>query len=325
MRPEDARRDNRRAILASVAVALVLVGAKLWAFAATGALSVAASLADSALDLIVSLGGLTAVIYAARPPDEDHAFGHGSVEDLAALGQSLFIAVSAIVIAASGIAHLVSGRASPLSAEGPGIAVMSLSIVLTLGLVSYQGRIARRTQNRVVSADRLHYIGDLLPNIGAVAALGASAAFGIVAIDAIVAIAAALVLLTGAWRIGIGAWDALMDKAADPETVAGIERIASEAPGVHGFHDLKTRRAGSRVFVNLHIELDGAQSLSDAHEVGAELHRAILRHYPQCEVIIHKDPLRPGRRAARRQDPSGGRGEAGGRERPSAPGPISER
>ena len=84
-------RLNVSAGLASVTVAGTLVALKLWALAATGALSVAASLADSAMDLMVSLGGLAAMIYAARPPDEDHAFGHTSAEDLAALGQSLFI------------------------------------------------------------------------------------------------------------------------------------------------------------------------------------------------------------------------------------------
>jgi ferrous-iron efflux pump FieF len=90
-------------------------------------------------------------------------------------------------------------------------------------------------------------------------------------------------------RIGKGAWDALMDRAADPATLAGIAKIARDWPGVRGFHDLKTRTAGSRVFVHLHIELDGDQPLREAHEIGAGLRRAILAAYPQTDVIIHKD------------------------------------
>jgi ferrous-iron efflux pump FieF len=275
----------------SACVALVLVVAKLWALSETGALSVAASLADSALDLMVSLGGLAAIIYAARPPDEDHAFGHSSAEDLAALGQSLFIIISAVVIAWASIARLIAGPPSPIVGEGRGIAVMILSIVLTLGLVLWQRHVIRTTGNRVIKADQLHYMGDLIPNIGTIIALASSAWFGLGQIDSIVALGAAAILAVGAIRIGKGAWDALMDRAADPNMIAGIEDLVRDWPGVKGFHDLKTRTAGSVVFVNLHLELDGTQTLYDAHYIGAGLRHAILDAYPQTDVIIHKDPV----------------------------------
>ncbi len=285
-------RLNLSAGLASVSVALLLVLAKLWALSATGALSVAASLADSAMDLMVSVAGLAAMIYAARPPDEDHAFGHSSAEDLVALGQSIFIAVSGIVIGWAAAARLLSGAPEPLRAQAEGIAVMLLSVVLTVGLVLWQRRVSRRTRNRVVAADSLHYLGDLLPNIGAILALWASASFGLGQIDSVVALAAGAGMVLGAARIGKGAWDALMDRAADPELVAGIAELARGWPGVRGFHDLKTRTAGSRVFVNLHIELDGDLTLREAHDIGAGLRRTILQAYPQCDVIIHKDVAR---------------------------------
>lgn len=285
-------RLNLSAGLASVSVALLLVLAKLWALSATGALSVAASLADSAMDLMVSVAGLAAMIYAARPPDEDHAFGHSSAEDLVALGQSIFIAVSGIVIGWAAAARLLSGAPEPLRAQAEGIAVMLLSVVLTVGLVLWQRRVSRRTRNRVVAADSLHYLGDLLPNIGAILALWASASFGLGQIDSVVALAAGAGMVLGAARIGKGAWDALMDRAADPELVAGIAELARAWPGVRGFHDLKTRTAGSRVFVNLHIELDGDLTLREAHDIGAGLRRTILQAYPQCDVIIHKDVAR---------------------------------
>lgn len=282
---------NLSAGLLSVCVALLLVLAKLWALGATGALSVAASLADSAMDLMMSLGGLAAIAYAARPADEDHAFGHSSAEDLAALGQSLFILVSAAVIGWAAVARLLADQPPALSAQGQGIAVMGLSIVLTLALVFWQRRVARRTGSRVVRADSLHYLGDLIPNLGAILSLWASARFGLVQVDSVVGLATAAMLALGALRIGKGAWDALMDRRADPAMIAGIGHIAADWPGVFGYHDLKTRTAGSRVFVNLHIELDGTQSLHQAHGIGAGLQRAILQAYPQAEVIIHHDPV----------------------------------
>lgn len=292
MSEHTALRMNLSAGLASVLVAGCLVGLKLWALGQTGALSVAASLADSAMDLMVSLGAMAALVYAAKPADEDHAFGHSSAEDLAALGQSVFIVIAALAIAWGAITRLTNGEPSPLSDETLGMAVMGLSILLTLALVWWQGRVARRTGNRVVAADRLHYLGDLLPNIGAIASLWASSRFGLASVDSIVALGAAAMLVLGAVRIGKGAWDALMDRRADPAVVAGIGRIAADWPGVRGYHDLKTRTAGSRIFVNIHIELDGDQSLRDAHAIGAGLRRKILETYPQADVIVHKDVAR---------------------------------
>lgn len=287
--PDGKVRLTISAGLASVGVAGILVALKLWALAETGALSIAASLADSAMDLIMSLGAAVAIVYAARPADEDHAFGHTSAEDLAALGQSAFIMVSAGLISLAAVARLSADTPPVLASEGRGLVVMVLSIALTLGLVWWQGRVARKTGSKVVAADRLHYLGDLLPSLGAILALWISSRFGVGSVDAVVALLAAGVMAIGALRIGKDAWDALMDRAADPAILAGIADIAREWPGVRGFHDLKTRRAGSRVFVNLHIELDGDQSLREAHDIGAGLRRAILAAYPQADVIIHKD------------------------------------
>ena len=284
---------NLSAGIASVAVALTLVGLKLWALGTTASLSVAASLADSALDLMMSAGGLAAILYAARPADEDHAFGHTSVEDLAALAQSVFILVSGAVIGWTALARLLSDAPAQLAGEGGGIVAMAVSIVLTLALVLWQRRVARVTGSKVVAADSLHYLSDLLPSIGAIAALWVSRRFGIGQVDSMVALAAALMLILGALRIGKDAWDALMDRRADPAVIEGIGAIARTFPGVHGFHDLKTRTAGSRIFVHIHIELDGDQTLREAHAIGAGLRRKILAAYPQCDVIVHKDVAGP--------------------------------
>lgn len=289
MEPRQSTRLSLSAGALSVAVASILVIAKLWALGQTGALSVAASLADSAMDLMVSLGAMAAILYAAKPADEDHAFGHSSVEDLAALGQALFILISAGVIATAAVQRLIAPEPTALAAEGAGMAVMGLSVVLTLALVLWQGHVAKTTGNKVVAADRLHYLGDLLPNIGAIVSLWAASAFGMTTIDSVVALGAAAMLALGALRIGANAWHALMDRSADPAVISGIAAIASDWPGVMGFHDIKTRTAGSRLFVQIHIELDGNQTLTEAHGIGAGLRRAILSAYPQADVIVHKD------------------------------------
>jgi len=279
------------ASIASVSVALVLVGLKLWALGETHALSVAASLADSAMDLMVSLGGLAAIAYAARPADDDHTYGHTSAEDLAALGQSLFILVSAGVIGWAAIARLLADVPEPLHQQGRGMLVMAISILLTAALVLWQRHVARQTGSRVIAADSLHYLGDLLPNIGAILSLWASAALGLQQIDSVVALGAGVMLAVGALRIFKGAWDALMDRAAPDEVVSEIEGIVRTFPGVHGFHDLKTRMAGSKTFVTVHIELDGGKTLNETHAIAAALRRALLRALPGSDVMIHQDPV----------------------------------
>jgi ferrous-iron efflux pump FieF len=282
-------RLNLSAGLASVATATVLVALKAWALAATNALSVAASLADSLLDLLASAAGLAGILYAAKPPDADHSFGHTSVEDLVALGQALLVAGSAGLIAWNAVRRL--GAPQPLAAEAAGIAVMTVSVAVTLALVLWQGHVARRTGSPIVAADRLHYVSDLLPALGAMAALYASSRHGIRWLDPAVALAACAVLVLGARHIGVKAWDALMDRAADPELIAEIERIVQSHPGVRGFHDLRTRTAGTRVFIQVHLELDGAQPLYAAHATAAAVRRALLDAVPNADVIIHQDPV----------------------------------
>lgn len=284
-----AHRLNIIAGVASVGVAVTLVALKLWALSATGALSVAASLADSALDLAASLAALVGIRYAARPPDEDHSFGHSSVEDLVGLGQSAIVTVSAIAIAWNALERI--GAPPALASEGAGIAVMAVSLAITAALVIWQTVVARRTGSKIVAADRLHYLSDLLPNFGAIVALWAAARFGVLWLDPAIALIACAILLNSAARIGLGAWHALMDREADPAVIARIEEILRGCPGVEGWHDLKSRTAGTRVFVQIHVEIDGALTLRDAHAIAARLRHDILQALPQADVIIHQDPV----------------------------------
>lgn len=282
-------RLNITAGLASVCVALCLVAAKGWAFSATNSLAIAASLIDSLVDLAVSATGLVGIFYAAKPPDDEHAFGHSSVEDLIALGQALLVGGSALAIAWQALSRLPAP--APLEAEVEGLTVMGLSVVFTLGLVIWQGHVAARTGSRIVAADRLHYLSDLLPVAGAIVALYASMVHGITWLDPVIALVACGILLLGAAAIGRTAWDALMDRRADRGQIARVEKILTGFPGVCGFHDLKTRTAGSRIFIQVHLEINGDLTLHEAHAVGANVKRAIVAELPEADVLIHKDPV----------------------------------
>jgi ferrous-iron efflux pump FieF len=205
------------------------------------------------------------------------------------LGQALLVTASAGAIGWAAVGRLAEPR--PLSGGATGMAVMAASVALTAGLVLWQGRVARRTGSKIVAADRLHYLSDLLPAIGAMLALLAWGRFGVAWVDPAVAFATCLALVTGAGRIGVAAWNALMDRAAAPALVADVGRIVAGYPGVKGYHDLRTRTAGERVFVQVHLELDGDQTLKEAHAISAGVRRALLEAIRNADVIIHQDPV----------------------------------
>lgn len=282
-------RLNLSAGTASVLVAISLVILKIWALSQTSALSVAASLADSALDLVISLSGLLAIIYSARPADEDHTFGHNSAEDIAALGQAALLTVSAAVIGWSAVRRLLNNDMDILTSETQGMLAMAASVLLTLALILWQRYVFRKTGSKVVHADSLHYLSDLIPGVGAIFALAASSFLALPQIDSVIALIAALILFGGAFRIGRQAINALMDRTASPETLATVNNILAKWPDVFGYHDLKTRTAGAKVFVQVHIELDGAQTLASAHRISRSLKAEIMRQIPNADVIIHQD------------------------------------
>jgi ferrous-iron efflux pump FieF len=174
-----------------------------------------------------------AIVYAARPADDDHRFGHTSAEDLAALGQAVLLAGVAVYIGYGALNRLFAEVPPKLQNESSGIMVMAISIAITLALVLWQRRVVRRTGSKVVAADSLHYVADLIPNIGAMLALGVSSFWAFPQLDSLIAILAAIILLNGAYRIGGAAFDALMDRSASPETMQKLSEIIENWPGLY--------------------------------------------------------------------------------------------
>jgi ferrous-iron efflux pump FieF len=285
----DRHRLNLSAGIASMAVAATLVAIKGWAQVATGSLSIAASLVDSLLDLMIAAANFAAIRYAAKPADADHQFGHTAAEDIAALAQAAIVTVSALAVAAAAAWRLT--HPAPLTAEVEGAAVMAVSLLLTGALIWWQMRVARETGSKIVAADMAHYLSDFLPMIAALLALGAARFLDAGWLDAALALIAAAWILRTGLRIGRGAWDGLMDREAPAETVTRIAAIADACEGLRGWHDLRTRMSGTRLFVQIHAEIDGSLPLKDAHRIGERLRRDILAVGEDVDVIVHQDPV----------------------------------
>ena len=286
--PAASGRLMRLATYASVAAALVLIGVKGAAWIATGSLALLGSLIDSMLDALASLLNLMAVRHALTPADAEHRFGHGKAEALAGLAQAAFVCGSAAFLAFEAVIRLVEPR--PLQHGVIGIAVMLFSIAVTLALVLYQAFVVRRTSSIAISADSLHYKGDLLTNLGVIAAIVLATQFGWQWADPLFALLIAGVIAKAAYDIFRQAYDHLMDRELSDELRERIRAIVDAHPQSRAMHDLRTRWSGNQAFIQLHLELDPDMPLKDAHRIADEIEAEIVRAFPGAEVIIHEDP-----------------------------------
>lgn len=285
---ERAHRLLRLATTASVATAGVLIAVKLVAFLLTDSISILSTLIDSMLDAAASVINLVAVRHALVPADREHRFGHGKAEPLAAVGQAIFITGSAVFLLIEASQRFLNPQ--PLSHSNVGIAVMVFSIVATLGLVTLQRYVIRRTGSLAISADQLHYTGDLLVNGAVIVALVLAAQLGWRFADPVFGIGIAVFILYNAWQIAAGAFDMLMDRELPEEDRSRIREVITAHDGVLGYHDLRTRASGPQIFIQCHIELDASLSLLQAHAIADDVENQLREAFPEAEVIIHEDP-----------------------------------
>nr|WP_283777730.1 cation diffusion facilitator family transporter [Sansalvadorimonas sp. 2012CJ34-2] len=273
--------------MASVATAFILIMAKLAAWGATGSVSILATFMDSLLDAFASVINLIAVSIALKPADEDHHFGHGKAEQLAALAQSAFIAGSGMFL----ILHAIeSVRSDDVIDNGRiGLAVMGFSILCTLLLVMYQTYVVKRTGSMAIATDSMHYKMDLLTNLGVVLALFLAAS-GYPLTDPVIGIVIAIYMI---FSVGKVAWDAvqmLMDRALSPEQDQQIRDHVMKIDGVLGMHNLRTRMSGVRPIIQFDLDLDGDLSLREAHSIGKRTEKRLLNEIPDADITIHLDP-----------------------------------
>jgi ferrous-iron efflux pump FieF len=278
----------RRTAWAAVAVAALLILLKTIAYVITDSIAMMASLADSGLDLFASSINLLAIHQALTPADAEHRFGHGKAEPLAGLAQGAFIAGSVTFLVIESAGRLVSPHA--VSHAGVGVAVMAVSIVAVFALVMFQRFTVRRTHSVAIGADFVHYLGDLATNLGVVVGILLATEFGWLVADPIVGLLVAVGLSYSALHVFRQSYDQLMDRELPDDERDRIKTIVMRHDEVRNLHDLRTRAAGISTFIQLHIELDPAISLTRAHEVSDAVEADILGAFPNAEVIIHQDP-----------------------------------
>lgn len=277
----------RRVTVASVAVAIILIVLKLVAAISTNAVSMMASLIDSTMDLFASLVTLFAVRIALQPPDEDHRFGHGKAEPLAALAQATFIAGSGVFLLLQAVQRLI--RPQAIDTVDLGITVMVLSMVATGFLVLFQRYVIRVTQSPAIKADAAHYGSDFMVNAATIAALWL-AHQGMHWVDPIFGATVGGFILFSAWFVGRKAMDQLMDREVLDGSEDRIHAIAVSHSRVQAADHIRTRMAGRIMIIQLYIYLQNDLDLAQAHVIGDEVSDLIQEKFPGADILIHEEP-----------------------------------
>lgn len=274
---------------AAIAAAGIMVAAKLYAWFQTGSLSLQASLVDSMLDILASILNFLIIRQAIKPADEDHRFGHGKAEAIGGLIQTAFIAGSAIWLLIDVVHRLFEPQ--PLSHVGIGNGVMIGATFITGALIAFQRYVIKRSGSLAIKADSVHYETDFLTNIGVLLSINLSVYFGWLWLDALVGGGIAIYIFTASIKIALTSVDVLMDKELDNATRAAITAVIKSHPHAQGFHDLRTRTSGYHMFIQFHLDLNKDLPLWEAHKIGEEVEKMIIKEFPKAEVIIHHDPI----------------------------------
>jgi ferrous-iron efflux pump FieF len=280
----------RRAQLTAVGVAGFLVLLKAAGAAVTGSLALGSAALDSLIDVFVSAANYLVLRRAAKPPDADHAYGHGKFENLAALAQGLFLLAAAAALVWAGV-HRFGSREVPRE-SGVGLAVLAASMLASVAVSRLLARTAEQTGSPALKADSLHYRTDLWTNGAALLAIALVRWTGWWQADPLVALGVAAMVLRSAGLLIAEAAGDLSDRGLPPDELERIQAVvASFHPRVTGVHDLRTRRSGGQRFVEFHLEIPRDTTFVDAHAVMVEVLRAVERELPRSKVFVHGDPV----------------------------------
>lgn len=274
------------AVASIVAVFLLVV--KFWAYTHTGSAAVLSSLLDSALDVLVSFMTWASLHYASRPPDEDHRYGHGKIEGVTALSQAVFMGAGALLLVYEGLSRLI--KPQELSDAGLGIGVMVFAILMTLIVIRMQTAVMKHHHSLAIESDRGHYAGDAMINASTVVVLLIVPVTGWVWIDSLFALGVAGVTAWVAFGIARKAIDMLLDREVEDEVKHSMAHLVLQDPEIKRLHDLRVIRHGMRLVVSYDIELDGAVTLTRAHDIAVASEDRILAMYPRADIMVHMDP-----------------------------------
>ena len=269
--------------------AFILIVIKFWAWTATGSVSLLTSAIDAVVDAAASVATFVGVRYAEQPADREHRYGHGKGEAVAALLQAVFLAGAGLALGFQSVQRLVTPEA--LSEVELGLWIMVGSLIAAVGLVALQSWVVRKTGSTAIAADRAHYLTDIAVNIAVLGALAVTRITGWQRADPAFALAISAYMIWNGRGIALSALRQLLDRELDRAVRERIRETILACPGVQGMHDLRTRDAGDRVFVEFHLEVDGSVTVSRSHAIADTSEAAVAALFQAgAEVTAHVEP-----------------------------------
>jgi cation diffusion facilitator family transporter len=292
---QDGAREKRFVALSSVLAAIGLTGFKTIVGLTTGSLGILAEAAHSGLDLVAALMTLLAVRMSGKPADRNHLYGHGKVENLSALFETILLLATCAWIMYEAIHRLVFHEVS-LEVNVWSFLVMLTSIIVDISRSTALFRVVRKFQSQALEADALHFSTDIWSS--AVVILGLicvivgekvpSLSF-LHHADAVAAIGVALIVVYVSGQLAIRTVHGLLDVAPSGLETKIIKEVEA-MPGVSNYHSVRVRYSGSQPFIDIHVFLDGGQTLKDAHNLTIEIEQTIQQLIPNADVTIHPEP-----------------------------------
>ena len=280
---------RRMASAIALVAAMILIVAKLWGWLATDSVALLTSAADAVVDMLAALATFFGVRFAQQPADLEHRFGHGKGESLAAFTQAVLLGSTAIVLAGQSCWRLIFPQ--PLTDLTLGLWIAVAGLMISSALAAMQGWVVRRTHSTAIAADRVHYLSDALLNAAVLVALALTRLTGWERADPAFALLIAVYMILSARQVAVAASHQLLDHELSAQERERIKAVALACTGARGIHDLRTRDAGDRVFVEFHLEVDGDVSVHDGHQIVDTAERAIAALFPkETEVIGHLEP-----------------------------------
>jgi cation diffusion facilitator family transporter len=279
-----------RAAALSIASNSLLIVLKLAAGAITGSVAIITEAMHSSIDLIASIVAYVSVRTADKPADDDHPYGHDKIENLAAAIEALLILVGSGVIVFESVRRLASG--THVESLGIGIAVIAFSVLANVIVSTVLARRARETDSPALEGDAAHLRTDAMTSAAVLLGLVVVQLTGATWLDPVIALTVAAAIVYTGIKLLLRASRVLVDEALPPEELDAVRQAIEEfAPsGVCGYHKLRARRAGSRRYVDLHVQFVAGTTLEAAHDTAHRLQDAIRERLRGADVLIHLEP-----------------------------------
>ena len=288
-----ARASTKRDVTAiaamSIGVAVLVMGIKYLAYFYTGSVALYSDALESGVNVVTAIVALVTIRIGMRPADRVHQFGHHKAEYFSAILEGALIIVAAFLILHAAWGALVKPR--PLTDPLLGMLISAGASLLNGGWAAFLVIVGRRRRSPALEADGWHLFTDLVTTVGVLGGLGLVYVTEMTILDPIMAGAVALNILWTGWRLTRQSVSSLMDEAVEPEIGSRIRTlISANAEGALEVHDLRTRSAGTATFIEFHMVVPGAMTVSHAHGICDRIEEAIRKELHGAEVLIHVEP-----------------------------------